>query len=689
MILPPLPAGARPPYTSLAQQILVSRPATTVRGARHSRQASMTRAWNRSTTIFPSVETTSMLKEPLGPLLLSALPCDGDSAPSTPRHAIGISDNTNSASDFDGPLIENEFDQHPGTFIIYLPNDDRSPRPLAESFRTNDLACFQGNLGLGSLVSVYDSAEAASWIKDHWDSDLLTSIRHGGWGGPLPCMLSPQEPALAIFGSYENPTIVNMAQSLAEHSGFPVVIRPACDDPTSTLLSGDIDPHVDSNSNSRGHNDGGESEDQKSSEDGSSQGSGGGGWDGGPGDCHEQQLNDDGTPPGSAGGGGGGGGNDAGDGKHKPTRDGDPGGLAGGDGGGGGGAPALVDGQWEGPLHNTCVKLALKPSPDRTYAVAISYTFKEPQFTINRDTNMRIDLNALERPLFQPEVIAAVDFEIETRPRETQVDRSYASIGFVVHREDSIGRRKLGFDLPLKLYKHSNQRQNQRGFQGALGLSQGLLSAATFSYARINGTTVQKPELDAQHPDYPLEVRVGMGINIRPPGSKTPLPKISFVKRNQVLIWVSDPTSKARIRGVMALMSSYLDNMRTEEELSIYEKERVELGSLKTQVNKAETISLAIAQIQTQAAPRFSKWRGVPLFSMKLGQRSSACSLADIRPHEYLARGWDANNNEWRQVLWPALDKDFRAADFEGKSPVWRIHCPWKDSTTNGAYTST
>ncbi|KAJ7747976.1 hypothetical protein DFH07DRAFT_747536 [Mycena maculata] len=40
MIPPPLPGSGRPTYTSLAQQVLLTRAATTVRGARHSRQAS-------------------------------------------------------------------------------------------------------------------------------------------------------------------------------------------------------------------------------------------------------------------------------------------------------------------------------------------------------------------------------------------------------------------------------------------------------------------------------------------------------------------------------------------------------------------------------------------------------------------------------------------------------------------------
>jgi hypothetical protein len=49
----------------------------------------------------------------------------------------------------------------------------------------------------------------------------------------------------------------------------------------------------------------------------------------------------------------------------------------------------------------------------------------------------------MTRPLSQPEVIALVDFKIETRPHETQVDRSYACIGFLAHRRRSIIEREL------------------------------------------------------------------------------------------------------------------------------------------------------------------------------------------------------------------------------------------------------
>jgi hypothetical protein len=87
------------------------------------------------------------------------------------------------------------------------------------------------------------------------------------------------------------------------------------------------------------------------------------------------------------------------------------------------------------------------------------------------------------------------------------------------------------------------------------------------------------------------------------------------------------------------------------------------------------TISLSIAHVQNQGVPRSNKLlAAVPAFIVKRQRSSVTC----ISPHEYLARGWDANNNQWRSVLWPALDKDFRAADLDKTPPVWRIQCPWK-----------
>ncbi|KAJ6535010.1 hypothetical protein B0H19DRAFT_1184701 [Mycena capillaripes] len=190
--------------------------------------------------------------------------------------------------------------------------------------------------------------------------------------------------------------------------------------------------------------------------------------------------------------------------------------------------------------------------------------------------------------------------------------------------------------------------------------------------------------LDAERSEFhPLDVKVGMGINLRPAGTEKPLPQISFINRNQVLIWVSEPTSRARIRGIVVLLSSYLDNIQTEEKLAINEEEDIELAAPLLKLRKEEppepgTISLSIAQVQYPGASCSNKFGAG--FISKLGQQSSAAPLIDIPPHEYLARGWDVNNNEWRSVLWPALDKHSRAAVYERTSPVWNIQCQSKQA---------
>jgi hypothetical protein len=127
----------------------------------------------------------------------------------------------------------------------------------------------------------------------------------------------------------------------------------------------------------------------------------------------------------------------------------------------GGAAPEIGD-KWESSIHGTCVKLRLKlkSEPTKYYFISISYNFKVRDFVVvpviqvdfikfhnNPDNNPPIDRDNLTAALSQPEIIALVDFKIENRPRETQVDRSYATIGIVAHREKSIMQREMYLSL--------------------------------------------------------------------------------------------------------------------------------------------------------------------------------------------------------------------------------------------------
>ncbi|KAJ7904905.1 hypothetical protein B0H13DRAFT_2510018 [Mycena leptocephala] len=49
------------------------------------------------------------------------------------------------------------------------------------------------------------------------------------------------------------------------------------------------------------------------------------------------------------------------------------------------------------------------------------------------------------------------------------------------------------------------------------------------------------------------------------------IPKISFITRNQVIMWISDPSLKSKVRGLLVLMTTYIPNIRTRQEFVVKE----------------------------------------------------------------------------------------------------------------------
>jgi hypothetical protein len=83
----------------------------------------------------------------------------------------------------------------------------------------------------GCIFSIHDSAQADDWLNDHYEHECLVNLRANDIGGPVASMLSVDTQALTIFGSISS-QIIEMASDLAKLSGFPVVIRPAMEDPS-------------------------------------------------------------------------------------------------------------------------------------------------------------------------------------------------------------------------------------------------------------------------------------------------------------------------------------------------------------------------------------------------------------------------------------------------------------------------
>ncbi|KAJ6632298.1 hypothetical protein B0H10DRAFT_11451 [Mycena sp. CBHHK59/15] len=315
-------------------------------------------------------------------------------------------------------------------------------------------------------------------------------------------MLSPTTPALALFGSYRNTFVAETAESLVKLSGFPVIVRPLNDYPGQTLTPNhDGGISMGSDSNLAAPNDGQDNNGDPMDVDTSGNQNGGG--DSGAGGGGRNSDNSAGS------------GQDA-DSEDEPDRDQNSNGPhrsnEGGDGGGGGG-PSVIDDEWESQLHRTRVKLRLKPNLADIYTISIGYNVK---FRINRDTDKPIDMTHLDQPLSQSKAMTLIDFKIETRPRETKLDRSYANIGFVAHRKESIMEREFlnrGFDLPDTVYKYGRQTQKQKGAIATLGLSGSQpMAAASVSYNRNLGTTVEATDSKVMRVKLPVLLVLMDGI---------------------------------------------------------------------------------------------------------------------------------------------------------------------------------
>ncbi|KAJ7794123.1 hypothetical protein B0H13DRAFT_2512710, partial [Mycena leptocephala] len=211
-------------------------------------------------------------------------------------------------------------------------------------------------------------------------------------------------------------------------------------------------------------------------------------------------------------------------------------------------------------------------------------------------------------------VLSCVDLKVEARPVEIILDRSYSNLGFVVNRPRYIAGREYlarGFDPPSVKATRSQQKTQQTSRRSLLA------SPACIPHSRVQHHTValmQKhynwrmkrygKELNIARSGVPsyrtvgktwdrdgkftrLNIRFGMGIEFygrrsEPMGHRTgarykQLPSISHILRNQIILWVLDPELNAKVRGVVALTTTYIADIKITEPLSIVEDEVVDL----------------------------------------------------------------------------------------------------------------
>ncbi|KAJ7468975.1 hypothetical protein FB451DRAFT_1478661, partial [Mycena latifolia] len=193
----------------------------------------------------------------------------------------------------------------------------------------------------------------------------------------------------------------------------------------------------------------------------------------------------------------------------------------------------------------------------------------------------------------------------------------------------------------------------------------------------------------ASDPQNPLDVEFSMGINVGHVGesesSNTELPRISFISRNQTMLWIPNHSLKAKGLGIIAHTSAYFPDIETTTEFFIREDQTVELSgnSLinvpatdKTPANHRAAVSFSLGVPPAKDKPSLIKRLSHKLAVKSLIRRKEEPlepQISKLPLHEFKARGWDATTEQWRMPVYPRLDSTLAQTPENSETHVWDL----------------
>ncbi|KAJ7734879.1 WD40-repeat-containing domain protein [Mycena metata] len=601
------------------------------------------------------------------------------------HNALPIIDFTSpevSVASLDQHTLSADSNSQISTAVLYSPGHSMN---IQSNIQPNDIQSVETQLpDGGSISSVHSPNNAAAWIEMHYDDILPESIRAQGLGGPIAAMLSPETEALIIFGSILNDWVLAAAKLLSDVSNFTVMIRPLTEDPTPKWsviqdtgffnqrdawedmhdISIAQSPIMIPEESSEGEDDAETAESMDSSTD------------------SDPDNLDLGTGVFRLRGGA-----STSDSRYNPSRS---------------------------PVHNLDIRLAIQPSTDLEHQVNI---LSKLRFT----TQPKYLDEQLEG--YRPQIISWTQLSVVPKTKAILPDRSYSSVGFLVH-----GQYISKCDpLPSDNFMRPNQTTKVVNTDISLNTITAKLTAGPHptgevSFARNNGhnTAVENQNdritpkwiVDCQHghefeedgkyyeelnfsymstckskeEQHPLQVEFSMGINVddleNP--SNTAIPPTAFIIRNQTMLWVSNRSLKSQGTGIIVLTSAYISEIQAVDQLSIVEKHTIQLGNSTIKAPLTETaptknpenrLSLSIGMRPNQVKPGLlqritdlvTKPRSNP---MKIAQDDEIQSLP---LYEFASRGWDATKHEWRMPIYPSLNHCLQQAVENSKLHTWQL----------------
>ncbi|KAF7342292.1 hypothetical protein MVEN_01817400 [Mycena venus] len=603
---------------------------------------------------------------------------------------LGVSGNTvstSSVSASDHPEIHAETAQI-STFVIWSP---KSPRQHSQTSALNpeDIQTLKNDFAEGgTIISSHHPDDVVLWLETNYDHPLLQTMRSRGIGGPLPSMLSPEEPSLVVFGSIRDGWVVDAAEVLSELSNFAVMIRPLWDNPVPNW--------------------------QKEFSFAGDPVSG------------ENQAREDSLPDNSDDGGTDESDNDG----STTTEDSASGGLNNARGVFRlrGGASRDSYGPWIGPLHKVDVRLDICPRKGVSYNVDL---LSRIQFqTQSKYENKYQRDNVVSYHGHRPQIISKTEFSVV--PREgapVKADRSYSTIGFLVEGQDITDCRWLespALSPPRQITKTVDSEAKAKAFtigatvsaQPEGTLSYGITSTKTNTMENQNNKVTPKCRIESwagkrlernqvfydsfeiayeagddlnkreEGAKYPMEVEFSMGINVADleNTADSHLPNTSFLILNQTNLWIYRSNLKTKGQGILVLTIAHIPDVAAINELRVVENQTVNLEGTSVinvptnspPINNPVNTSLSISAILDTKLEKKPQHLLTKLKRAAKSLRSQ--KTIPLRPeietlpmHEFISRGWDARLNKWRKVMYPSLTSAFQRVSKSSDIAVWRL----------------
>ncbi|KAJ7190794.1 hypothetical protein GGX14DRAFT_407654 [Mycena pura] len=572
------------------------------------------------------------------------------------------------------------------TFMIHSPKSHKTSHVQnSAALCEEDIRTLNDYPAGGAMTSVHSPDAAVFWLEANFDLSLLRSIQTNGLGGPIAAMLSPEEPTLVIFGSILDDKVLKIAQQLAEISKFPVMVRPLRDNPITRWKS-----QSNEERSPDGHE--GNFEDQSwTNEDFSDEDSRPDSTDFEEENlCPESEdlakddqdsdaiiasISEHVQSPQSQG--------EVSFGKAWRLR--------------GGALDSLWKSRWHGV--DVCLKISRPSHEDKVHILTKIQTI-ENQFTVQRDNED------------QPQVVCHIKFKVDPKSTSSiESDRSYSNIGFLVKGLliNDIEERPFAEFVPPQqtqkaVHTSSHQVTLSSNFtspnSGGIGVSvtRGGTEAKEQQNDRptpkctvyyhsgepfevpgcscdsINVACVAENVLtnrEEQNVKHPMRVEYSAGIYVvneeDPNKWDSEETETSFLIRNQTNLWIPSSSLKAGGQGI-----AYIPDVETTDRMYVRDTPEVKLVN-NTQIPPANTapdlynssikraVFISAAFIpKPQPLGRFKEAaKKIPKF-FGIGTQNPRI-IPGLYLHEYVARGWDVQWNEWRMPVYPTLTAQLQA----------------------------